>query len=534
MDRVKQINKLSEDEFDLLVIGGGINGAGIARDASLRGLKVALIDKGDFSSGTSSKSAKLIHGGLRYIEKFQFKMVFESVRERNLLLELAPHLVKPLEFVVPIYKEDRVPKWFLLLGLVVYDIFSGLKRPRHRRLSKKKIVELFPWLKEDGLKGGGLYTDARADDSRLTIANVQSADENNAIVANYVKAIDIENSEPMKCVSVKDMLSNHEFKIKCKIVVAVIGVWQDQLFTAHKKLPKIIPSTGSHFVIKQNLGNDRALGFIYQQAKSTGYIIPWKNHTIIGTTDIPFEGNLDNILPSQEDLDFLLNEVNRIIRNENSITASDIFSAFAGARPLFYSKAEVTDISREFKIAELEDGIIVVTGGKLTTYRLLAEKTVNKVCKKLKRRRVRCLTHKLPLPGSDVEDYSYFYSEYYKKLSDMGFKDETVDHLLNTYGTRVKNILELIRKDESLKRKISEAKPHIYAEIPYLVQNEYVCRIEDVFFGRLHLDLTLDNGFDCINVIAHEVKESFNLSNVEIEDQIKEYRKYIKSIRDFK
>ncbi len=534
MDREKQINMLSEDEFDLLVIGGGINGAGIARDASLRGLKVALIDKGDFSSGTSSKSAKLIHGGLRYIEKFQFKMVFESVRERNLLLKLAPHLVKPLEFVVPIYKEDRVPKWFLLLGLVVYDIFSGLKKPRHRRLSKKGIVELFPWLKEDGLKGGGLYTDARADDSRLTIANVQSAFENKAIVANYVKAIDIENSESMKCVSVKDMLSNHEFKIKCKIVVAVIGVWQDQLFTAHKKLPKIIPSTGSHFVIKQDLCNDRALGFIYQQAKSTGYIIPWKKHTIIGTTDIPFEGNLDNILPCQEDLDFLLSEVNRIIKSENSITESDIFSAFAGARPLFYSKAEVTDISREFKIAELEDGIIVVTGGKLTTYRLLAEKTVDKVYKNLKRRKAKCLTHKLTLPGSEVEDYSCFYLEYHKKLSDMGFKDETVNHLLNTYGTRVKNILELIRKDESLKRKISEAKPHIYAEIPYLVQNEYVCRIEDVFFGRLHLDLTLDNGFDCINVIAHEVKETYNLSNVEIEDQIKEYRNYIKSIRDFK
>ncbi len=534
MDREKQISKLSEDEFDLLVIGGGINGAGIARDASLRGLKVALIDKGDFSSGTSSKSAKLIHGGLRYIEKLQFKMVFESVRERNILLKLAPHLVKPLEFVVPIYKEDRVPKWILLLGLIVYDFFSGLKKPRHRRLSKKKIIELFPWLKEDGLKGGGLYTDARADDSRLTIANVQSAYENKAIVANYIKAIDIENSEPMKYVSVKDMLSNHEFKIKCKIVVAVIGVWQDQLLTAHKKLPKIIPSTGSHFVIKQNLCNNRALGFIYQKAKSTGYIIPWKDHTIIGTTDIPFEGNLDNIIPCQKDLDFLLSEVNRIIRNENSITESDIFSAFAGARPLFYSKAEVTDISREFKIAELEDEIIVVTGGKLTTYRLLAEKTVNKVYKKLKRRRVRCLTHKIPLSGSDIEDFSCFYSEYNKKLSDMGFKDENVNHLLDTYGTRVKKILELIRKDESLKRKISETKPHIYAEIPYLVQNEYVCRIEDVFFGRLHLDLTLDNGFDCIDVIAHEIKESYNLSNVEIEDQIKEYKKYIKSIRELK
>ncbi|MCK4845034.1 MAG: FAD-dependent oxidoreductase, partial [Candidatus Heimdallarchaeota archaeon] len=398
----------------------------------------------------------------------------------------------------------------------------------------KKCVELFPWLKEDGLKGGGLYTDARADDSRLTIANVQSAYENKAMVANYVKAIDIENSDPIKYVSVKDMLSNHEFKIKCKTVVAVIGVWQDQLFTSHKKLPKIIPSTGSHFVIKQNLCNDRALGFIYQQAKSTGYIIPWNNHTIIGTTDIPFKGNLDNILPCQEDLDFLLSEVNRIIINENSITESDVFSAFAGARPLFYSKAEVTDISREFKIAELEDGILVVTGGKLTTYRLLAEKTVNKVCKKLKRRSVKCLTHKLPLPGSESDDFSNFYSKYYKKLSSMGFKDETVNHLLNTYGTRVKNILELIRKDESLKKKISESKPHIYAEIPYLVQNEYVRRIEDVFLGRLHLDLTLDNGFDCLDVIAHLLKESCNLSNVEIEDQIKEYKNYIKSIRDFK
>ena len=536
MSRKGQIEKLQTEIFDIIVIGGGINGLGVARDAALRGLKVALIEKGDFGSGTSSASAKLIHGGLRYLETYQFKIVLESVKERNIQLKVAPHIVKPIHFVIPTFKGDRVKKWLILLGLYVYDLFSMFKRPRHKNLSKKRILELVPWLKKEKLNGGGLYCDAITDDARLCLVNAQAAYENGAVILNYVQAKDIVREKDNWLVYAKDKIENKEIEIRGHTVVSVAGVWTKNFLYKEEKVPGIVFSKGSHLVFPQKF-KDFGITYSYQSRKGGGYIIPWKNVTLIGTTDNICDNIEEANLTPKEDIEFLHKEVNRLCDKSSFFAKDQIQATFAGIRPLFIDEKErekeITDISREYKIVELEKGLIVVIGGKLTTYRLLAKKVVDKITKKHLKIRRKCLTHKVKLPGSDVENYEKEEKRILKELESMNIEPICASHLINTYGTRVDKIIEIVKEKPSLKDRISQNKPIIKAEIEYMLANEFVETLEDIMIRRTWLNLEQDHGFDCLDYISnclrkeYEKKHSKEKATEMINQQLISYKEYI-------
>ncbi len=532
-DRENKLEQIEGEIFDLLVIGGGINGLGIARDARMRGLKVSLVEKGDFAAGTSSKSAKLIHGGIRYFETLQFKMVLESVRERNILKKIAPHIIHPLRFVFPIYKEDRIPKLFLYIGLFLYDLFSGFKKPRHERFSKDEILELIPWLKKKGLKGGGAFIDAVSDDSRLCIENAIAAENNGATILNYaeVKIINTENA--IKEITVKDKILNKEFIIKTKTIASVVGIWTNELWDEKFNLPDITASLGIHIMLSQKFAED-AIGFFYQNRKSGGFIVPWGKYALVGTTDNVYKGDPDNINPPKEDIDFLLAETKRICEEEDLFSRDKVYSAFAGARPLVSAKTIVTDIPRDFRFFVPEQGILIVVGGKITTYRLLAEKAVNKVSKWIKKGS-KCQTDKINLPGSKSQDYETFRTNMLDMLIKMQFKVTTAQHLLKTYGTRVEDIIDLIKKDTTLREQISSELPIIKAEIPYLIENEYVFTLQDIFIRRLHLDLVPSHGEPLIEYVKQQLINHPKFSRYDkkqrkndVIKQVEDYYNYIK------
>ncbi len=541
MLRSRKIVSLKTELFDVIVIGGGINGVGIARDASLRGLKVALIEKNDFGSGTSSTSAKLIHGGLRYLETFQFGIVLESVNERNIQLKIAPHIVKPIDFIIPTYKNDRVKKWLILLGLYFYDLFSKFKRPRHKNLNKEQILKLVPWLKKDNLIGGGLYRDAITDDARLCLVNVQAAQETGAIVLNYVEANNIrkeEGNDNIWIVSAKDKLTEEEIEIKGRAVVTVAGVWTKKLLSS-EKVNKILFSLGSHIVYPQRF-KDFGIAYSYQSRKGGGFIIPWRNKTLIGTTDSVYKCLSEYIHTPKEDIEFLYEEAKRITENSSFFAKDKIQATYAGIRPLFANerimKKEVTDVSREYKIIELERGFIAVIGGKLTTYRSLAKKVVDKLVKKRFKISKKCLTDKVKLPGSDVEDYDREKKIILRQLEDIGLDKECSEHLLDTYGTRTKQIITIIRENPALKDRISPNKQLIKAEIDYMLENEFVETVQDIMRRRTWLNLEPDHGFDCLNYISNRLREHFKKiyseekANTMIEQQINDYKEYIEKM----
>ncbi|MHA1303077.1 MAG: glycerol-3-phosphate dehydrogenase [Candidatus Heimdallarchaeaceae archaeon] len=539
MLRNETIKKLKTELFDVIVVGGGINGVGVARDAALRGLKVALIEKEDFGSGTSSTSAKLIHGGLRYLETYQFKIVLESVKERNIQLKIAPHIVKPIDFIIPTYKTDRVKKWLILTGLYVYDLFSKFKRPWHKNLNRKEILELVPWLKKEGLVGGGMYRDAITDDARLCLINVQAAQENGAIVLNYIQAEDIKQEEDKWIVYAKDNLTEEKMEIKGRTVVSVAGVWTKKLLEKEERMPKVLASLGSHLVYPQKF-KQFGVAYSYQSRKGGGFIIPWKNITLVGTTDNVYKSNYDDISTPKEDIEFLHKEAQRLTENASFFSKDQIQATFAGVRPLFLDKRamekEITDVSREYKIIELEKGFIVVIGGKLTTYRLLAKKVVDKLTKKHLKIKKKCLTHEVKLPGSDVDNYQEEEQRILKELEKHGLDSVCSEHLVNTYGTKTYLIIKLIEEKPSLKERISSNKPIIKAEIDYMLANEFVETLQDIMIRRTWLNLEADHGLDCLDYISSRLREHYEgiypkeKANEMIEKQIRNYKEYIEKI----
>lgn len=396
----RDLSSLQETTFDLLIIGGGINGAGIARDAALRGLKVALIEKNDFASGTSSKTTKLIHGGIRYLEQFNFKLVFESCRERCLLLNLAPHLVKPLKFIIPVYKDGPRGMLKVNIGTAIYDFLSGKRCIKHRQmLTAKEILLLEPSLTQEGLKGGVLYYDAQMDDLKLCLENILSARKNNAVVFNYVEATGfLEENGKINAVEAKDNLTHIRFIIKSKAVVNAGGPWADKICRLDNPGAKqmLRPTKGIHLVYPKIL-NEHAILLSHKNDGRIFFVIPWNNLSLIGTTDTDYSGSPDDVKVFDEDIEYLIDETKKVFPGQE-IKKEKIISSFAGLRPLLYQgekKSWVT--SREHLIWQSQSGLISVAGGKYTTYRKLSEEVVDFVFKYLKLKKEPCLTDKIPL-----------------------------------------------------------------------------------------------------------------------------------------
>jgi glycerol-3-phosphate dehydrogenase len=383
---------LTATVFDVLVVGGGITGAGIARDASMRGLSVAIVEKGDWASGTSGTSSRLIHGGIRYLEQGRLSLVRESVREREILLRIAPQLVTPLEFTWPVYEKARLQRWKLRLGLAVYDFLAGRNRlRRHQSLDRAGVLEHEPRIRQMGLKGGASYFDAATDDEALTRATVRSAVEAGAVAVNFAKMERVTRTNGVADGAlVRDLLADHSMHVRARIVVSAIGPWQAR------------GTKGSHIAVpRERIGNRGAITLIAPDDGRVMFVLPSGDRAIVGTTDIFTDESPDDVKASDAEIDYLLRAANYYFPDAR-LSHDDIVDTWAGIRPLAASPpgASPSSISREHRISADASGVVVVTGGKLTTYRSMAAEVVDDVERRLGRPVRRSPTDEIPLTGN--------------------------------------------------------------------------------------------------------------------------------------
>ena len=401
-NRAATLAELTRRTFDLLIIGGGITGAGIARDAAMRGLTVALIDKGDFASGTSSRSSRLIHGGVRYLEHGYFRLVFEASAERRRLLRIAPHLVQPLQFTWPIYRGQRLSRAKLSAGLTLYDVLSMFRNvQRHARLDADGVVEHEPSLRREELLGGVRYLDAATDDARLTLANVLDAQRHGAIVANHLAftGAPAASSGP-RVARVEDALDGTRAEIRALAFVNACGPWSDAIerLESAGRTNRVRGSKGAHIAVPRGrVGNSHAITLLHPRDGRVMFALPAGTHTIIGTTDSFTDATPDEVRANEADIAYLLEGANSVFP-EAQLSRPDVVAAWAGIRPLLPSSRSSVSASREHLI-RTTDRTVVITGGKLTTYRVMATQVVDAAQAILGRPRRRAPTGDRPLPG---------------------------------------------------------------------------------------------------------------------------------------
>ncbi|MBV8084441.1 MAG: glycerol-3-phosphate dehydrogenase/oxidase, partial [Chloroflexi bacterium] len=388
----RDLGALRDREFDVLIIGGGINGAGAARDAAMRGLRVALVEQGDFGSGTSSRSSKLVHGGVRYLEQLDFKLVLEASLERRVLLRIAPHLVKPLPFILPVFRGDRHAVRTIQLGMWLYDALGLFRNERHRMLTAGEAIALEPGLRAEGLQGAALYYDAQMDDARLCLANAISAVEHGAAAANYLRVTQlIHVAGRVVGAEVRDELRRVSFEVRARHVINTTGPWLDGLCALDGAEPrKVRLSKGTHIVVPA-LTQRHAIT-MQSSDERVIFVIPWHGCSLVGTTDSDYSGRPEDVRPEADEVAFLLSEVRRIIPG-HTLTRSDVYASFAGLRALVrHGGADTRAVSREERIYESPAGLISVAGGKFTTYRLMAKRLIDRISN------TQCRTHLEPLP----------------------------------------------------------------------------------------------------------------------------------------
>ncbi|MCM8775085.1 MAG: glycerol-3-phosphate dehydrogenase/oxidase [Candidatus Omnitrophica bacterium] len=495
---LRDISRFQKTSYDLLVIGGGINGAAIAHLASRRGKKVALLEKADFASGASSKSTKLIHGGIRYLENFEFDLVRESLKERSIQLQAAPHLVKPLGFVIPVYKGDLRPLWLMRFGVFLYELIAGRYAVGKRRnLSVKDVLSLEPGLKTEGLLGGVMYDDAQMDDARLCLENVLSACEYGAHAANYAEVLSfIKEKGKVVGVKARDLLGGTHFDVFAQKVVCAVGPWTNELLRLdHPQAKKRVRTTkGIHLVYEDPISN-HALLLPSLRDKRIFFVIPWMGHSLIGTTDTSYIGDPDHVEAAEEDVDYLFNETKRIFP-ERRLTRDKILTTFAGLRPLVRKWGSPSKISRRHLFYKTESGLIFVVGGKYTTYRKIAEECVNKLWR----------------PVAKEEFTVYGGGTIYEKPADLAIKYnlhiDLIKGLMAKYGTRYVDVLRLAETDIKLMEKVSEKPPVIRAQLVYSAKVEMACKADDIVWRRLGLGYFGNVSQACLSVIDQVIRET--------------------------
>lgn len=400
-DRARLLAELASKTFDLLIIGGGITGAGIARDATMRGLTVALVDKGDFASGTSSRSSRLIHGGVRYLEHGHLRLVFEASAERRRLLAIAPQLVQPLTFLWPVYRGQRLPLWKLGAGLAVYDMLAMFRNVgRHRRLTAAEVLDAEPRLRDDGLVGGVRYFDASTDDSRLTLANVLDAQALGAATANHVAFVGVgETQGGVRVARLEDTLTGTRLEARALAFVNATGPWSAavQQVELGGSINNIQGSKGAHIAVpRSRVGNAHAITMIHPVDGRVMFTLPAGTHTIIGTTDTFTNVSPDEVRASEADVAYLIAAANASFP-EARLARSDVVAAWAGVRPLLPTRGSSVSATREHLIRKVGERSVAVTGGKLTTYRVMASQVVDVAQDILRRPRRRAATGVRPL-----------------------------------------------------------------------------------------------------------------------------------------
>ncbi|HSA57929.1 MAG TPA: glycerol-3-phosphate dehydrogenase/oxidase, partial [Gemmatimonadaceae bacterium] len=477
--------RLLRETFDLVVIGGGITGAGVARDAALRGLRTALIEREDFASGTSSRSSRLIHGGVRYLEHGHLRLVFESSRERRTLLRIAPHLVRPLAFTWPVYRGARISRLKLAAGLALYDALALFRNvARHDVLSARGVLESEPLLRREALKGGARYFDASTDDARLTLANVMAARDAGAVVLNHapVSAL-VRSPARVTGVEVLDTASMHGVTVRAEIVVNATGPWSDEIRRLESPAgpPTIRGAKGAHIAVpRSRVGNRDALALLHPTDGRVLFVVPAGEQAIVGTTETLSLAPPGQVRASREDVRYLLAAANYFFP-ATGLGERDVISAWAGIRPLAAALTgeETGSASREHAIAEGPGGMVHVTGGKLTTYRAMAEEIVDDVLRRLGSPMVRkCVTASQPLPGGEIS--LPMVREEARTITDPRLRDR----LTASYGTRWEQVWSLGERDGRLRVPVADDVPFIGAEYVYAAAEEMAESLGDLLIRR--------------------------------------------------
>ncbi|MEZ4363331.1 MAG: glycerol-3-phosphate dehydrogenase [Kofleriaceae bacterium] len=511
---------------DLVVIGGGITGAGIARDAALRGLSVVLFEKGDFGGGTSSKSSKLVHGGLRYLEHGEIGLVFESVSERRVQARVAPHLVRPMPFLIPVYKGAKPSFEIMNLGLWIYDSLALFRAPRMHRAFRgaRAALEVEPQLREENLRGVLEYFDCATDDARLVLENVLDAQRAGARCHSYTEVVSLVRGESgeLQAVEARDRRTGARARVSCRCVVLAAGAWTDESIAKLQvpaQRPLLRRTKGVHVVVpRERLPLVRAITLISPVDGRVMFAIPWRERTVLGTTDTDFEGVADEVFADAADVQYLCDSANGYFPAAK-LTPEDVIATWAGLRPLIRSDEESeSDVSREHEIFARDDGMVIIAGGKLTTYRRMAKQAVNVAVRSLQSRghlqaeRLKGpQTKHRPLPGALelVEPGLPGVAAVGRHLMERyGLDVDTATHLCGVYGTRATLLAEAIAATPQLAARLDPELPYVWAEIDFAVQQDLAVTVEDVLSRRVPLMLTSrDQGLGVAEQVASRMAE---------------------------
>jgi len=506
-ERAAAIDVLKTKELDILVVGGGIVGTGSALDATTRGLRVGMVEARDWASGTSSRSSKLVHGGIRYLEQLDFRLVREALIERGLLLQrIAPHLVKPVRFLYPLTK-PVIERLYVGAGMLLYDIFSytggrppGV--PHHRHLTKRQMLRAMPSLNPNSFVGGLTYYDAQVDDARYVANLARTASFYGAHVASRVRVEGfIKVGQRVVGVNAHDLETGEKFEIRARQVVNATGVWTDdtQSMVGERGQFKVRASKGVHLVVPRDRIHSK-LGLLLRTEKSVLFVIPWGRHWLIGTTDTDW--NLDKAHPAATaaDIDYILEHVNKVLAVK--LTRDDVEGVFAGLRPLLAGESEQTSkLSREHIVAHSVPGLVVVAGGKWTTYRIMAQDAIDEAVAALDGKISKSITEDIALLGA--EGYHAAWNKRGKIARAFGVHKVRIEHLLNRYGVLTDELLDLIRERPELQEPLPGADDYIAAEVVYAATHEGAIHLEDVLARRTRISIEAwDRGVSAAPVAA--------------------------------
>lgn len=515
---------MAHHPLDVLVVGGGVVGAGAALDAASRGLRVGVVEAGDWASGTSSRSSKLVHGGLRYLEQLDFALVREALRERSLILDrLAPHLARPVPFLYPL--RHRVwERAYAGTGIALYDGLGGRHGvPSHRHLSKKQALAQFPGLRADSLVGAIRYYDGQVDDARHTLGLTRTAVAHGALAASSARVTGfLREGDAVVGARVLDVETDEEHEVRARVVVNAAGVWTDELreLVGAEAGPRVRMSKGVHLLVPKDRIAART-GLISKTEKSVLFVIPWDEHWIVGTTDTPWDLDRAHPAVSRADVDYLLDQANRVLARP--LSPDDVVGVYAGLRPLLDAgEDDTTRLSREHAVATPVPGLVVVAGGKYTTYRVMARDAVDAAVEGWPDVAPSC-TERLPLVGAD--GFHAAWNRRHRTAADLGLDLDRVEHLLRRHGTLVEELAELLDERPDLRDPLVGAPSYLRAEAFYAVAAEGALHLDDVLCRRTRISITApDRGVEAAEEVAELVAPLLGWDAEATRTEVERYR----------
>jgi glycerol-3-phosphate dehydrogenase len=535
-ERAAAIEALKTKELDILVVGGGIVGAGSALDAATRGLRVGIVEARDWSSGTSSRSSKLVHGGVRYLEQLNFRLVREALIERGLLLQrIAPHLVKPVRFLIPL-KRRFIDRFYIGAGMVLYDLFSytggrppGV--PHHRHLTRGQVQRAIPSMAHDALIGGITYYDAQVDDARYGASVVRTASFYGAHAANRVRVEGfLKVGQRVVGVKAHDLQTGEKFEIRAKQVVNATGVWTDdtQAMVGERGQFKVRASKGIHLVVPRDRFQS-SMGLLLRTEKSVLFVIPWGRHWLVGTTDTDWHLDKAHPAATAADIDYVLEHVNTVLNVP--LTRDDVEGVYAGLRPLLAGESDQTSkLSREHLVAHSVPGLVVIAGGKWTTYRVMAKDAIDAAVSALDGKIPGSVTEDIALLGA--EGYQAAWNKRTKIARKFGVHTVRVEHLLNRFGTLTDELLDLITEKPELAEPLPGADDYLAAEVVYAASHEGALHLEDVLARRTRISIEAwDRGVSAAPVAARLMAGVLGWDEARIEREVANYLKRVAAER---